>query len=356
MTGSPPSGSGPGPSGRHRREARGTGQRNIVIIYDSGAYSEDDRTEALRAVICDMETPQAVSFNTRAAVRHRMEAFALGAGIHLLRNTGTPIHVVRSDRHVRLGTREEIAVYVQGRGTAYLDAQGDAGTWPAGQLGAVDVTRPYGLRQSGDCDNTVLLIEFGRLDLPADLVRAAVPRLHSSPLRALVREHLLHLSVDLPADAAAMAGQATAELISALLATTGDGPRARDAAEATASARIAGWVDEHLGDADLTVGRIAAVHGMSVRALASLWRRAHGLPPGEWIARRRLERVRSLISGSPAAVHGTAGVARACGFRDATDLDRRFRAAYGVGPEELRPSRLRPGSTGSWSGDVDSGQ
>lgn len=327
-----------------------------MIIYDSRTYPEGDRAEALSAAICDMETPQAVSFNTRAPVRHRMEAFPLGTGIHLLRNTGTPIHIMRNERHVRLGTREEIAVHVQGRGIGHLDTLGGANTWPKGQLGAVDVTCPYTLHQSGDCDTTVLLIEFDRLNLPVDLIRAAVPRLRSSPLRTLVREHLLHLSVDLPADAAAMAGQATAELVSALFAATGDGPRAREAAGDTAPARIEAWIDEHLGERNLTVGQIAAVHGMSARALVSLWRRVHGLPPGEWIAQRRLQRARGLVSGSPAATDGAAGVARACGFRDAAELDRRLRAEYGLDLEELRLTRSLPASRGSWSGDADPGQ
>ncbi len=308
-----------------------------MIIFDSDAFPDEDRAEALGAAICDMETPQRVTFNADAPVRHRMEVFGLGTGVHLLRNTGSPIQVVRDDRHVRLGSREEIAVYVQGRGTTLLTADGDVSERPAGQLGAVDVTRPYAAHQDGDCDNTVLLIEYARLDLPVDLIRAAVPRLRSSPLHALVREHLLHLAVDLPTDAAAMAGQATAELVAALLASVGDGPRARDAVDATAPARIAAWVDEHLGEPGLTVEQIAVVHGMSTRTLAALWQRVHDVTPGAWITRRRRERAR----GRPADRH------------DGADLDLRFPVPYG---STQGPPCARPASTESGGGDADPGQ
>jgi AraC family transcriptional activator of tynA and feaB len=310
-----------------------TRERDFMIIFDSDAFPAEDRADALAATICDMETPQRVTFNADAPVRHRMEVFGLGTGVHLLRNTGSPIHVVRDDRHVRLGSREEIAVYIQGRGTTLVTAGGGASELTAGQLGGVDVTRPYAAHQSGDCENTVLLIEYARLDLPVDLIRTAVPRMRSSPLHALVREHLLHLAVDLPTDAAAMAGRATAELIAALLASVGGGPGARDAVDATGPACIAAWIDEHLGEAELTVERIAVVHGMSTRSLAALWQRVHGVTPGAWITRRRLERARRLNDGA--------------------HLDLRFRAEYGSGQG---PLRSRPASTESGGGDADPGQ
>jgi AraC family transcriptional regulator, positive regulator of tynA and feaB len=314
-----------------------------VLIFDSEAFPEGDRAEALSAAISGMETPQTVTFSASRPIRHRMEAFELGTGVHLLRNTGTPIHLVRSARHVRLGTREELAVYVQSRGEALINTGRDMSSWRAGQLGVVDVTRSYALRQIGDCDNSVLLIEFGRLGLPVDLIRAAIPSIGSSPLYRLVREHLPRLAVDLPADAAAMTGQATAELVAALIATVSDHPQAREVLNATGPARVAAYIDQHLGDADLTTGQIAAAHGMSARQLTAVWRRTHDATPAGWITRRRLERARQLLTDPALAPANIDDIAYACGFSDAADFRQRFRTAYGISPREFRgPAQRRP--------------
>jgi AraC family transcriptional regulator, positive regulator of tynA and feaB len=329
-----------------------------VLIFDSEAFPEDDRAEALTAALSGMETPQTVTFSTSRPIRHRMEAFALGAGVHLLRNTGTPIHLVRSARHVRLGTREEMALNIQSRGEALITAGRGMSTWQSGHLVAVDVTRPYAMRQIGDCDNcdnSVLLIEFDRLGLPVDLIRAAIPSIESSPLYRLVREHLLRLAVDLPADAAAMTGQATADLIAALVASVGDHPQAREALHATEPARIAAYIDQHLGDADLTTGQIAAAHGMSARQLTAAWRRAHDARPADWIARRRLEQARQLLTDPALAPANMDDIAYACGFGDAADFSQRFRAAYGISPRDFRgPLSADPSVEGGR--DADPGQ
>jgi AraC-like DNA-binding protein len=264
-----------------------------------------------------------------------MEAFELGAGVHLLRNTGTPVHLVRSARHVRQGTREEMAFYVQSRGEALLTTGGDLFSLRRGQLGAVDVTRPYALRQLTTCDSSVLLIEFGRLGLPVDVTRAAIRSLSSSPLYRLIREHLLRLAVDLPVDAAALTGQATADLLAALVATVSDHPAAREVLNMTEPARVAAYIDERLDDPDLTTGQIAAAHGMSARQLTVAWRRAHDATPADWIIRRRLERATQLLLDPALTPANMDDIAYACGFRDVADLGQRFRAAYGISPRDV---------------------
>jgi AraC family transcriptional regulator, positive regulator of tynA and feaB len=307
-----------------------------VLIFDSDALPERDRAEALNSVLCSVETPQNVTFNTEGPVHHRMEIFEFGPGVHMLRNTGTALHLVRNLRHVRRGTREEIALFVQARGKALLTSGGGASLREPGQLGAVDITRPYSHRQIGDSDINILLVGFDQLGLPVDTIRAAIPLLASSPIYRLVQGHLMSLRVDLPADAATMTGQATAELIAALVTTVTDDPRQHEMLEATEPMRIAAYIDEHLGDAGLSIERIAAAHGMSVRRLTNLWGEAHDATPADWITRRRLERARRLLTDPELAPVNVDDNARACGFSDMDDFDRRFRACYGMSPRQLR--------------------
>ena len=325
-----------------------------MLIFDSEAIPEADRAEALSEALSGMETPQTVTFRNSRPIRHRMEVFELGTGVHLLRNRGTPIHLVRNTRHVRLGTREEMALFVQSRGEALITAGGTY-SWQSGQLGALDVTRPYAMRQIGDSDNSVLLIEFDRLGLPVDQIRAAIPAIGSSPLYRLIQKHLLLLAVDLPADAAEMTGLATADLVAALVATVCDHPQARELLNATEPARIAAYIDEHLSDAKLMTGQIAAAHAMSARQLTAVWRRAHDATPADWIGRRRLERARQMLTDPALAPASVDDIAYACGFSDTADFSQRFRAAYGISPQDFRgPAPRRPERRGGR--DADPGQ
>lgn len=255
---------------------------------------------------------------------------------------------------MRQGTREEMALYVQSRGQAVITAGGGVFLRRAGELGAVDVTSPYTIRQLNDSDNNVLLIEFARLGLPVDMIRAAIPSLEASPIYRLVQGHLLRLAVDLPADAGEMTGQATTELVAALISTVTGDPRGREATEAAAPRRVAAYIDERLGDAGLTTGQIAAAHGMSARRLTAAWKRSHGVTPADWIARRRLERARRLLA-DPCLIPVTIeDIAYACGFGSVAGFGRQFRAAYEMSPQEFRipRARLAPSRT-SGAADAD---
>jgi AraC-like DNA-binding protein len=250
--------------------------------------------------------------------------------------------VLRSASHVRQGTREEVVFHVQTRGDALITADGGVSALRPGQLGAVDVTRPYAVRQLGESENSALVVEFSRLDLPVDQIRTAIPALGRSPLRELFREHLLRLDLDLPADAAAMTGQATMHLVAALVASVCDHPRARDVLSLTEPARVAAYIDRHLEDAELTPEQVAAAHGMPARRLAALWRREHGTAPADWIARRRLQRARRLLGDPGLALATLDDIAYACGFIDAADFGRRFLAEYDASPQELRAAASTP--------------
>lgn len=137
-----------------------------------------------------------------------------------------------------------------------------------------------------------------------------------------------------------MTGQATAEMITALLATVGEHQQAREALNATRAARIARYIDEHLGDADLTTGQIAVAHRMSARQLTAAWRRAHDATPAGWIAQRRLERSWQMLTDPALAPATIDEIAYACGFSDPADFSQRFRARYGTAPRDCRLPRL----------------
>lgn len=318
-----------------------------MLVIDSESVKPADRSAALEAVFNSREVPQRVRYVVPSpAVRHRAEFFGLGPGVHLFRNMGTGVEIVRGPREVRRGAPEQLAVCFQGRGSGQLDCDEGRLVKGPGELSLQDTTRPYGYRQSEGTDHKVLLVDPALLILPVDLVRRAAHRLSASPLYPLVRTHFAGLcadSTDLPTEAAARLGRATVELVAAMITTAVDDPRQRQALEDSLLSRVTMYIDAHLADPGLGPEQIAAAHHVSVRHLYRVWERSgRDAPPAEWILRRRLDRARSrLVAGGSdpdTAPPTVRALAHGSGFVNASHFTRQFRHVFGMTPTEWRRS------------------
>lgn len=99
--------------------------------------------------------------------------------------------------------------------------------------------------------------------------------------------------------------------------------------------RIHAFIEDHLGDQDLTPTTIAAVHHISVRTLHQFFR-GTGETVQARIRRRRLERCRADLGKTGLLVHPVAVIAARWGFSGPAVFSRSFREAYGMSPTEFR--------------------
>jgi AraC-like DNA-binding protein len=202
----------------------------------------------------------------------------------------------------------------------------------------VDLGTPYSFGCTTGGGARVFLVPHDQLGLPVDVVRRAVPRLPASPLHDLVRAHLEWMSVSAPALAAdpgaAVLGQATVELVRALIVSAaGDEQRRAAVREETLVTRVRAHVRQHLTDPELTPERIAAAHNVSVRQLYRACGRA-GLRLEQWIIGQRLDAARAYLTSPAGRRRSIAATARAHGFPDPSHFTRRFKAAYGLTPRD----------------------
>jgi AraC family transcriptional regulator, positive regulator of tynA and feaB len=318
-----------------------------MLILDSDYVEPGDRDDALEATFNSSEVPQRVQYvSPPQSIRHRIELFELGPGVHLLRNTGTGIHIVRGPREVRSGAPEQLAICLQGSGTGQLDWDGGQYVKNPGDLSIQDTTCPYSYRQSGRNDHKVVVIDPALLTLPVDLIRRAAHTLPGSPLYPLVRQHFASLcddSRDLPADASGRLGRATAQLVAALITTAVGDVRRQEALGDSLLLRITMYIDAHLADPGLNAGQIAVAHSVSLRQLYRVWARSdHGVPLGEWILRRRLERARGQLNDCDPAEMTIAAIARSNGFTNASHFTRQFHRAFETTPREWRRVSREP--------------
>lgn len=312
-----------------------------MLILDSDSIEPGDRETALDAAFNSSEVPQRLRYVVPpACVRHRIELFELGPGAHLLRNTGTGVHIIRGPKEVRSGAPEQVAISLQARSSGHLEADGEQYIKKPGDLSLQDTTRPYSYKQSSCSDHKVMLVDPALLTLPVDLMRTAAHSLAASPLYPLVQQHFTALcdsSKDLSPEASARLGRATAQLVAALITTAvGDG-RQYEALSNTLLQRIVMYIDAHLSDPSLSADQIAATHNISLRQLYRMWGSSgHGTPVAEWILQRRLERARDQLTDLDPGKISIAAIAHGNGFASASHFTRRFRQMSGTTPREWR--------------------
>jgi transcriptional regulator GlxA family with amidase domain len=94
--------------------------------------------------------------------------------------------------------------------------------------------------------------------------------------------------------------------------------------------RVQDWLTQH-PDAKTTLAELASVAGMSARNLTRLFRATTGLTIKDFATRVRLELARTLLHDPELTVDG---VANRCGFDNARQLRRLWRAAFGGTPRE----------------------
>lgn len=88
---------------------------------------------------------------------------------------------------------------------------------------------------------------------------------------------------------------------------------------------------------DLTLEQLAGLVHLHPAYFSTLFRRATGLPPGQYLARYRLRRAHDLLLSTD---HSIREIAAATGFHDPFYLSRAFRRAVGISPSEYRKRSL----------------
>jgi AraC-like DNA-binding protein len=105
--------------------------------------------------------------------------------------------------------------------------------------------------------------------------------------------------------------------------------------------RVRAFVEERLGDPDLSPAVVAAANGVSVRYLHRLFESEEATVAG-WIRRRRLERCRRDLLDPALQGWSVRAIGARWGLIDAQHFSRVFRATYGLPPAEYRQAHCEP--------------
>jgi AraC-like DNA-binding protein len=236
---------------------------------------------------------------------------------------------------------------VCGGGASAVAQGGQQARLRPGEFALYNTRRPYEVICGVDDEPTQLLTFM----FPPSLLPLSPSRLRdltavrisaTSGVGELTSQFLVQLARNIdsysPADAARLS-TAALEILAARLAHELDNrdwgtPEARRHALLTA---VKGFIQQHLGDPELTPAAIAAAHHMSLRSLHQLFHE-EGLTVAGWIRRRRLECCRRDLSDPELDARPVAAIAAKWGFSSASDFSRAFRAGHGLPPAEYRRS------------------
>jgi AraC-like DNA-binding protein len=246
-------------------------------------------------------------------------------------------------------------VLVRGGNSCVIEQDGRQAAVSAGEFAMYDTRRPYQVAcgVGGDRPTQMMTFMFPPSLLPLPRNRlcelAAVRFPADAGLGDVTSQFLLQLARNVdhysPAEAARLS-TAALEVLATRLAHELDArnwgtPEARRHAMLTT---VQAFIQQHLGDPQLSPAMVAAAHHVSLRFLHQLFH-DEGLTVAGWIRRRRLECCRQELSDPALAARPVAAIAAKWGFSSAGDFSRVFRAAHGLPPAEYRMSaRIVKGS------------
>jgi AraC-like DNA-binding protein len=303
------------------------------------------RYDAWRSIVCDTLGPLDFRSDPDVPLSGEIEAGHLGP-VNVGRvQTSTPHSVHRTPGLIRRGSAELYRVVLAMSGNPRLEQDGRAAQLRPGEFAIYDFARPYELAY----DSAVQLAVFGfprdLLALPPDSAGqvTAVP-IAADGTGALASHVLRQMALDLETYRPASAARLATVLMD--LVTTAVAERAGQAEllpvesrERTLLLRIHAFIEQHLGEADLSPGIVAAAHHVSVRYLHRLFE-AQDTTVAAWIRRRRLERCRRDLADPAFGAVPVSAVAARWGIADPAHFSRLFRRAYGLPPAEYRRNCL----------------
>ncbi|MBT2453106.1 helix-turn-helix domain-containing protein [Streptomyces sp. ISL-43] len=256
--------------------------------------------------------------------------------------TFSPVLSRRTPAHVRRGDPEQFQLALVTRG-AFRVAQRSHESLVAGDMVLTDTSRPSE-GASIDGQSTVAILQVPRSILP--LRHDKVEGLLGQRIRgdrgtgAILGGFLSTLVAQGPScqpTELVSVGSVALELATACLAQQLGTP---DAAPAEVRAqemlqRVTRFIENNLGNPDLTPQAIADRHNISLRSLYSLFS-DQPVSVAAYIRQGRLERARAELGRPESGGHPVQTIAVRWGFSSATAFSRMFRDVYGMTPSEYR--------------------
>jgi AraC-like DNA-binding protein len=326
-----------------RFPTRLSGMREVFRALDEPASS---RREYWRGLISDTYLPMDVRFDDDLDARDEIVTGQLGA-VRVTQASAGAGRVERTARHIRRSDLEMCKLLVHSAGRVIGQQHGRETMLGPGDLTLVDMAHPFRCLHSSMqvvCVMFPLNLTPLGMDDVAQLagLRIRGDRGTGALISTLIRQLPSYLGHDGGA-AGARLGSVVLDLFASAVAESQDriGTLEPDLRRQTLLTRVHAFIEQRLGDPDLSPTSVAAAHHISLRYLHRLFQEQDTTVAG-WIRTRRLERCRADLLAPDEFDRPVAAIAAARGFASASHFSRVFRDRYGMPPAEFRAAYKTP--------------
>jgi AraC-like DNA-binding protein len=316
-----------------------------------------ERFEFLHELVSQTWVPMECHSDHQADYRARFRSSGLGA-IQVVVIDAQSIKVCRTPGMIRRAAPDMLKVFmpVRGPGSYLVTQDGRQARLRPGEFAFYDTRRPYevhcGVGEEDAGRALTFMFPCSLLPLPPSQLKqlTAVRIPASAGIGTLTSQFLMHLARTIdhcgPAEAARLS-TAALEVLASRLAHELDvmGWVPPETHQHALLARVHAFIQQRLGDPELSPGTIAAAHHISLRYLHKLFQE-QGTTVAGWVRQRRLEGCRRDLADPALASRPVAAIAARWGFSSASYFGQAFRAAHGISPQEYRRWAQHPRPAG----------
>ncbi|MEV7611638.1 helix-turn-helix domain-containing protein [Streptomyces sp. NPDC089799] len=317
----------------------------MVSLVSSDALEREDRFDWFCETVSSDVMP--IALNTRNAADFHASLMYVDLGVAQLSSvTCSPVISRRTPAHVRRGDPEHLQLALITQGTLRISQRGNESV-VAGGLVLTDTSRPSeGACTGGQIGTLMLQIPRQALPLGSDrldrlLAQGLSADTGSGAILADFLKSLVARSPHCHPDELPAMGAVALDLATAFLARQlGDPGQAPAEARAQETPqRVHRFIENNLGDPDLTPRLIADRHNISLRRLHTLFG-DQPLTVAALIRQRRLESAHNDLARRELSSRPIQAIAARWGFPTATAFSRAFRETYGLTPTKHRALSL----------------
>jgi AraC-like DNA-binding protein len=311
----------------------------MPTLFRAGDHPVGRRLERWREILSEQLIPMDVRLDGDPEVTDQLLVGHIGP-LRVVDSTTGDGEVARTAKHIRRFDPGSYQVFLQLQGKAEGEQEGRSAWYSPGDLSLVDLSRPLRCRHFS---GRTILVTFPQSMLPlrAQVVTQLLgTRISGSAgtgalVAGMLRQLPRHL--DTASGTGVRLGSAVVDLVHAALAEHLEQQNALPSHTRRRALllRIHAFIEQRLGEPDLTPARIAAAHHISVRYLHKLFEH-EGCGVAEMVRQRRLEHCRRDLQDPSLADRPVSSIARHWGFTDPAYFSRVFRRAYGSPPAEFR--------------------
>lgn len=313
-------------------------------VLDTSRLDPSDRLEAWGTIM----SRRAVTFRTRDNDAASFHGLIRGSQVGPLAINYFHSSSQLINRTDRLSARHEddhCKVMLQLSGTSTVRQGGRVAELRPGDLTLCDHGRPYTLGVNGRVRMLIMLFPRPLLDSSLDRLGAVTANsVHGGEgVGAVLSGYLTSVArrLDECSTTAAerLATNAVAlvdTLIEEMLETSST---ARQDPHHAMLLRIQAYIDQNLGDPELSLDDVAAAHNVSRRHLYNLFA-GRGWTVAQWIRERRLQGCARDLASRTLAHEGVRAIGYRWGLPNPANFSRMFKRAYGLTPSDYRHAML----------------